>query len=222
MPGLMTQHGRLDGDLGKHSETEALYATGIYVINPRCLSTLSPRAGLDILTDLVPAVREANGKVIVQQPDCAWKGLTCGKDIYQIISNALNNPGSFIRPQGVEVRAGVWAHRSATIHPAANITGPVYVGANTVVEEGSLVIGPTAINQSCRIGPLAAVMKSILLAGTYAQTNAIVDGQISHPEWSISHKFATRGIASASPMPHVTENDDHLSAAIPGKSDVSA
>lgn len=56
----------------------------------------------------------------------------------------------------------VFAHRSAVLHPSADITGPCIIGADTVLRPGAFLRGNTLIGEGCVIGNSCEVKNCIV------------------------------------------------------------
>lgn len=70
------------------------------------------------------------------------------------------------------------AHRSAHVDPTARIVGPVMIGPHCIVEAGATLVGPTSLDEGCRIGPKAVVSNAILWSNCHVRSGAIVDHSV--------------------------------------------
>jgi len=52
------------------------------------------------------------------------------------------------------IRKGVWAHEEATVPESARFVGPVWIGGGRELEEGEVIIGPTAVWDDAMRAPM--------------------------------------------------------------------
>ena len=72
-----------------------------------------------------------------------------------------------IRPNGVEVRPGVWIAESARLHPLTRVVGPAYVGSDTRLRAGVLITRSTSIERDCEVDSGCTIENATILSGTY-------------------------------------------------------
>jgi hypothetical protein len=72
-----------------------------------------------------------------------------------------------IRPNGEEVRPGVWVAKTAYLHPSAKLVGPAYLGPNSRVRSGALISDCSTVERDCIVERGTVVKDSSILSGTY-------------------------------------------------------
>lgn len=72
-----------------------------------------------------------------------------------------------IRPNGEEVRPGVWVASTAYLHPSARLVGPAYLGPNSRVRSGAVVSDCSTVERDCIVERGTLVKDSSILGGTY-------------------------------------------------------
>lgn len=77
----------------------------------------------------------------------------------------LRNCG--IRPNGAEIRPGVWIASGARVHPHARITAPAYIGPYTRLRAGALISRCAAIERCCDVDRGTVVEDASILPYTY-------------------------------------------------------
>ncbi len=92
--------------------------------------------------------------------------LHTAKDLRRLAQDALSQRCR-IRPNGVEVRPGVWIAESAHLHPHTRVVGPAYVGAHTRLRAGVLITRATSIERDCEVDRGCTIENATVLAGTY-------------------------------------------------------
>jgi len=113
-----------------------------------------------------------------------------------------------IRPNGNEVRPGVWIAPSARLHPRARVVNPSYVGAHTRLRSGVVITRGTSIEHHCEVDRGSVVENASILPHTYVGSsldiahslvnrNAMVDVR-----QAIEVEISDRSlIGSTSPLP---------------------
>ncbi len=86
-----------------------------------------------------------------------------------------------IRPQGREVRPGVWFDDGAQVHRRARIVAPAYVGRGAKLRADTLVTRFSALERGCDVQAGTVIEDASVLANTYVGkglnvAHAIVDG----------------------------------------------
>jgi hypothetical protein len=86
-----------------------------------------------------------------------------------------------IRPQGREVRPGIWLDDDARIHKLSRLVAPVYVGRSTTVGPSAVVTRFSNLERNCRIGEGTVVDEATVLPHTAVGSclelsHAVVDG----------------------------------------------
>ena len=117
---------------------------------------------------------------------------------------------------GKEVRPGIYTGLNVAVNwDKVDITGPVYIGGMTYIEDGAKIIGPAMIGPSCRICSGATVENSVifeysrlgagvrlvdkLVFGRYCvdKTGAAIDVQAAALDWLITD--TRRGMPAQEP-----------------------
>jgi NDP-sugar pyrophosphorylase family protein len=113
-----------------------------------------------------------------------------------------------IRPNGKEIRPGVWVATSARVHPRARVMNPSYIGAHTRLRSGVVITRGTNIEHHCEVDRGSVVENATILPHTYlgssldiahsiVNRNAMVDVRLAI-EVEISDRSL---IGSTSPLP---------------------
>ena len=72
-----------------------------------------------------------------------------------------------IRPQGEEVRPGVWIAPSARLHPRARVLNSSYIGAHSQLRSGVVITRGTSIEHHCEVDRGSVVENATILPHTY-------------------------------------------------------
>jgi len=74
------------------------------------------------------------------------------------------------RPQGEEIRPGVWVDDGAQVHKQSRIVPPAYIGKNSRVGPASLITRSSSIERDCNVDYGTVIEDSSVLASTYIGT----------------------------------------------------
>jgi NDP-sugar pyrophosphorylase family protein len=92
--------------------------------------------------------------------------LSTSQDLRRLAQDALLQRCS-IRPNGSEVRPGVWVSPSARLHPRARVVNPAYIGAHTRLRSGVVITRCTSVEHDCEIDRGSVVENASILPHTY-------------------------------------------------------
>lgn len=190
--------------------TSTLANTGIYIFNPQVLKLLPDRDGLDIACDLLPAVLASGGTMQTFTPEFSWTDIGTISAYVQALRQGLRGTLSHITPVGKEIRTGVWCAPGAWISPRADITGPCYVGRDSIVDAGAKLTGPTIIGQSVLIEGRTLLSGCVVQDKTHVQKGAWAQNMILHGHWALSH--IPNAVARSQATDSDPQNAEHIAS----------
>ena len=137
--------------------------TGIYIFEPEVLDFVPSDQAFDIGSDLFPKLVAAGAPFYALPMEFEWVDIGKVPDYWQAIRSVLQGQVRQVKIPGKEVRPGI----SAGLNVAANwdqinVTGPIYVGGMTKIEDGATIIGPAMIGPNCHICEDATIDNSII------------------------------------------------------------
>lgn len=88
------------------------------------------------------------------------------RDMRTLVADGLSSLCRF-RPQGVEVRPGVWMAEGAEVERGARIVAPAFLGRDVKISEQCLITRCSSIERDCQIDYGTVVEDSSILSGTY-------------------------------------------------------
>ena len=102
------------------------------------------------------------------------------RDMRQLVADGLSSR-CHLRPQGVEVRPGVWMAEGAEVERGARIVAPAFLGRDVKISEQCLITRCSSIERNCQIDYGTVVEDSSILSGTYVGigldlSHSIADG----------------------------------------------
>jgi len=178
--------------------------TGIYIFEPEVLGYIPSGQEYDIGSQLFPKLVAAGAPFYAKVMDFEWVDIGKVPDYWQAIQDVLSGHIRNVKIPGKEVRPGIFTGLNVSVNwDKVNVTGPVYIGGMTRIEDGATIVGPTTIGQNCHICRTATVERSIifeysrlsdvrlvdkLVFGRYCvdKTGATIDLQAAALDWLIT------------------------------------
>jgi NDP-sugar pyrophosphorylase family protein len=88
------------------------------------------------------------------------------RDLRRLVVDSLSSRCR-LRPQGSEVRPGVWMNEGAQLHRGARIVAPAYIGREARIEEQCLITRCSNVESNCQIDYGTVVDDSAVLSNSY-------------------------------------------------------
>lgn len=200
--------GKIKAFQEKPSVDEALSTdinTGIYIFEPEIFDYIPSDTEYDIGSQLFPALVAANAPFYGISMDFEWVDIGKVPDYWRAIQSVLLGEIKNVSIPGIEVRPGIYAGLNVAVNwDKVDITGPVYIGGMTIIEDGAKIVGPTMIGPNCWVCSGATVENSVifeysrlgsevrlvdkLVFGRYCvdKTGAAIDLQAAALDWLIT------------------------------------
>ena len=200
--------GRIQSFQEKPSIEEALSTeinTGIYIFEPEIFDYIPPKQEYDIGGELFPKLVAKKAPFYAVSMDFEWVDIGKVPDYWQAIRGVLQGEIKNVSIPGTEVAPGIYTGLNVAVNwDKVDITGPVYIGAMTKIEDGAKIIGPTMIGPNCWVCSGATVDNSVifqysrlgegvrlvdkLVFGRYCvdKTGAAIDVQAAALDWLIA------------------------------------
>jgi NDP-sugar pyrophosphorylase family protein len=128
-------------------------------------------------------------------------------DLRRLAQDALLQRCS-IRPNGKELRPGVWVVPSARVHPRARVVNPSYIGAHTRLRSGVVITRGTNIEHHCEVDRGSVVENASILPHTYLGSSLDIAHSIVSRNTMVDVRLAIEVeigdrslIGSTSPLP---------------------
>ena len=200
--------GKIKAFQEKPSVDEALSTdinTGIYIFEPEIFDYIPSDTEYDIGSDLFPQLVKEGAPFYGIRMDFEWVDIGKVPDYWRAIQSVLLGEVKNVSIPGVEVRPGIYAGLNVSVNwDKVDITGPVYIGGMTIIEDGAKIVGPTMIGPNCWVCSGATVENSVifeysrlgpevrlvdkLVFGRYCvdKTGAAIDLQAAALDWLIT------------------------------------
>ena len=200
--------GRIQSFQEKPRVEEALSTdinTGIYIFEPEIFDYIPPKQEYDIGGELFPKLVAQKAPFYAVSMDFEWVDIGKVPDYWHAIRSVLQGEIKNVSIPGTEVAPGIYTGLNVAVNwDRVDITGPVYIGGMTKIEDGAKIIGPTMIGPNCWICGGATVDNSVifqysrlgegvrledkLVFGRYCvdKTGAAIDLQAAALDWLIA------------------------------------
>ncbi len=192
----------------KPSVEEALSTninTGIYIFEPEVLDYIPSGQEYDIGGDLFPKLVAMGAPFYAVPMEFEWVDIGKVPDYWHAVRGVLTGEIKNVSIPGKQVAPGIYTGLNVAVNwDKVDITGPVYIGGMTHIEDGAKIIGPSVIGSNCWICKGATVDNSVifeysrlspgvrlvdkLVFGRYCvdKTGATIDVQAAALDWLIT------------------------------------
>jgi mannose-1-phosphate guanylyltransferase len=202
------EEGRVQAFQEKPSTEEALSTninTGIYIFEPEVFNYIPSDVEYDIGSQLFPKLVEIKAPFYAIPMDFEWVDIGKVPDYWRAIRGVLLGEIKNVQIPGHEISPGIYTGLNVAVNwDKVDITGPVYIGGMTRIEDGAKIVGPAMIGPNCWICSGATVENSVifewsrlgpgvrlvdkLVFGRYCvdKTGAAIDVQAAALDWLIT------------------------------------
>jgi mannose-1-phosphate guanylyltransferase len=176
------EQGRVQGFQEKPDPAEALSDLGncgIYLFEPEIFDYFPERPFVDWAEDVFPALLEHDVPFFVHDlGDEYWNDVGSLDELRQGTFDALEGR-LHLDIAGEAVADGVTAGSGTDVSGAEVVDGPVWLGRDVVVEQGTRLQGPLVIGDRATVGGGAALRESIVFPGSRLDAGTILIGAIT-------------------------------------------
>jgi len=200
--------GRIKAFQEKPKVEEALSTninTGIYIFEPEVLNYIPSGVEYDIGSQLFPKLVEIGAPFYAIPMNFEWVDIGKVPDYWRAIRGVLSGEIKNVRIPGHQVAPGIYTGLNVAVNwDKVDITGPVYIGGMTRIEDGAKIVGPAMIGPNCwlcsgamvdnsvifewsRLGPGVSLVDKLVF-GRYCvdKTGATIDLQAAALNWLIT------------------------------------
>ncbi len=191
--------------------------TGIYIFEPEVFNYIPSGVEYDIGGELFPKLVEIDAPFYAIPMDFEWVDIGKVPDYWRAIRGVLLREIKNVQIPGHEVAPGIYTGLNVAVNwDKVDITGPVYIGGMTRIEDGAKIVGPTMIGPNCwvcsgatvdnsvifeysRLGPGVSLVDK-LVYGRYCvdKTGASIDVKAAALDWLITD--ARQAVPSHTPV----------------------
>lgn len=172
------KRGRITSFQEKPSIGEAkstLVNTGIYLFEPEILEQIPSAVEYDLGSQLLPSLIEQKIPFNAIELPFQWVDIGRLSDYWSANQRLMRGIMRDVSMPGIEVLPQVWTGLNVNVDwDDVLIEGPVYIGANSRIESGCEIHGPTWISHGCHLQGGAKVYRSILFEHTLMRKHGAV------------------------------------------------
>lgn len=151
--------------------------TGIYVIEPRALAEVPADRPYDFSKELFPKLLEAGAPLYGCAVDGYWCDIGNLGQYMQANEDALRGRVR-LRMPGRRLPDDIWIGAGTTVHPSAQLSGPLVIGENCSVQAEAVVEGPAVIGANSVLERGSRLSRAVLLGNAYVGPRASVHGAL--------------------------------------------
>lgn len=138
-------------------------STGIYIFEPEIFEHIPSGVQYDIGGDLFPKLVEMGAPFYAKPMDFQWVDIGKVPDYWRAIRGVLLGEIKNVQIPGNQVKEGIYTGLNVSVNwDKVDISGPVYIGAMTKIEDGAKIVGPVYIGPSCCVCSGATVENSVI------------------------------------------------------------
>ena len=168
--------------------------TGMYVLNPNVLDLIPDNQEFDFSRDLFPALLQQNRRIYGHVTAGYWCDVGNTDAYMRATQDILNGKVKLFDPLGTEHAPGIWVGRDVSIHPTAQLTGPIFLGTEVQVHAHAVIRGPSVIRPNTIVDSHAQVEESVIWRNSYLGPNSRVRGAIVCRQCSVrAHSHVSEG-----------------------------
>lgn len=177
---IQTEDGRIDRFLEKPGWGEVFsdtVNTGIYILEPEVLDLVEPGTPTDWSKDVFPKMLAARAPLFGYVMEGYWCDVGTLESYREAQVDLLSGKTTLDVPGEMQA-PGVWVGEGTKIDESAEIIGPTYIGAKTVVKRGARVGPGSVVGDDCLVEEDAVIEGSVVWDRSYIGTEVEVSGGI--------------------------------------------
>jgi len=156
------------------AEVTRLMEAGVYIMDPRVLSSIPMQRSYTIASDLIPRLVTEGEQVFAAALEARWGGL-------ESLESYLECQRWFLRQDHVDG----FIHPSAAVAPGVQLKPPYFIGPSVHVEDRA-IIGPDAVlGGEAVVGAASEISDSIIYRGVSIGKRCSIRHSIVAPEASL-------------------------------------
>jgi mannose-1-phosphate guanylyltransferase len=173
--------------------------TGIYIFEPEVLNYIPSGQEYDIGGDLFPKLVEMGAPFYAIPMDFQWVDIGKVPDYWQAIRSVLMGEVKNVPIPGTEVAPGVFTGINVAVNwDKVDITGPVYIGGMTKIEDGAKITGPAMIGRNCHICSGAHINNSVVFEYSRIASDVDLTDKLVFGRYCVDKNGATIDMKAAS------------------------
>jgi mannose-1-phosphate guanylyltransferase len=173
--------------------------TGIYIFEPEVLNYIPSGQEYDIGADLFPKLVEMGAPFYAIAMDFQWVDIGKVPDYWQAIRSVLMGEVKNVPIPGKQVAPGIYTGINVAVNwDKVDITGPVYIGGMTKIEDGAKITGPAMIGRNCHICAGAHIDNSVIFEYSRIASNVTLADRLVFGRYCVDKDGATIDVQASS------------------------
>jgi len=140
-------------------------STGIYVLEPECLSSIAYDEAQDFAINLFPRLLRNLEPVYAFEPEGYWCDVGDMLQYRNAHFDALQGRIHLDLP-AIHAGEGIWVGNGVNVHPSVGLSSPVFIGSGASIGRNAVLGAHTVIGANARIGEGAYVARSVIGVGS--------------------------------------------------------
>lgn len=137
--------------------------TGIYIFEPEIFKYIPSGIEYDIGSQLFPELVKMHAPFYGISMDFQWVDIGKVPDYWRAIRSVLSGEVKNVAIPGHKIKNGIYTGLNVSVNwDKVDISGPVYIGGMTKIEDGVKIVGPTMIGPNCWVCNGALVDNSVI------------------------------------------------------------
>lgn len=153
--------------------TTNMINAGIYILEPEVLSYIPPSTPSMFEHHLFPLLLGKGKPILSYSSDSYWIDIGTPEKYLKLHHDLLLGKALSLFSWG-NVTEGIQIGSNSTVHPSAEIEGPVLIGESCVIAKGAKVRGPAVLGPQCKVAEGAEVEGAILWHNSKVGKKAIL------------------------------------------------
>jgi len=141
--------------------TTNMINAGIYILEPEVLSYIPPSIPSTLEHHLFPLLLGKGEPILSYHSDSYWIDMGTPEKYLKLHHDLLLGKAVSLFSGG-NVTEGIQIGSNSTVHPSAEIKGPVLIGESCVIDQGVELRGPAVLGPQCKVAEGAIIEGAIL------------------------------------------------------------
>ncbi len=167
--------------------TTNMINAGTYIMDPSLLQYAPANEFYMFERGLFPTVLQKGDAMFGYPSDAYWTDIGKPQTYIDVHHDILMGKVRY-HFDGEQVAPRVWVKGNVTVHPTAQIAGPVVIGEGVTIGENAHITGPAVIGSRCTIGAHASLENVVLWEGSRIDEGAVLHSCVVGRENQIGAK----------------------------------
>jgi len=154
--------------------TTNMINAGIYILEPEVLSYIPSSTSSTFERHLFPLLLSMGEPILGYASDTYWIDIGTPEKYLKVHHDLLLNREPSLSSYCGSASGGIQIGSNSTVHPSAEIEGPVFIGEGCVIAKGAKVKGPVVLGPRCEVAEGAIIEGAILWQDSKVGKKAIL------------------------------------------------